>query len=141
MREGTMSEQENRRIVELIQARQGGILEELERHDLIADDIEWWAAGPPDLLPWAGTFRGQEGIRRWFEALRGAVEYDRFEPLQLIAQEDSVVEVIRGAGHARATGRRYESDIVRIWTIRDGKVVRVRSFYDTHTYVSALHEA
>lgn len=134
-----MSEQESRRVVELIQARQGGILEALQAHHLIADEIEWWAAGPPDLLPWAGTFRGQDGIRRWFEALRGAVEYDQFDPLELIAQGGSVVEVIRAAGHAKSTGRRFESVIVRIWTIRDGKVVRVRSFYDTYAYVSALH--
>lgn len=134
-----MTEADSRRVVELIQAREGGILEQLEAHNLIADDIEWWAAGPPDLLPWAGTFRGQDGIRRWFEALRGAVEYDRFEPLELIAQGDSVVELIHGAGWVRATGRRYESVIVRIWTIRDGKVVRVRSFYDTYAYVSALY--
>jgi ketosteroid isomerase-like protein len=137
--EATMTEADSRRVVELIQAREGGILEQLEAHNLIADDIEWWAAGPPDLLPWAGTFRGQDGIRHWFEALRGAVEYDRFEPLELIAQGDSVVELIHGAGWVRATGRRYESVIVRIWTIRDGKVVRVRSFYDTYAYVSALY--
>jgi ketosteroid isomerase-like protein len=135
-----VTEQANRRIVELIEARPGGLLEELERHHLIADDIEWWAAGPPDLLPWAGTFRGQESIRRWFAALRGAVEYEQFEPLHLIAQGDDVVEIVHGAGHARATGRRFASDIVRIWTIRDGKIVRVQSFYDTYAYVAALHD-
>jgi ketosteroid isomerase-like protein len=134
-----MGERETRKIVELIQARQGGILETLQAHQLVAEEIEWWAAGPPDLLPWAGSFRGQDGIRRWFEALRGAVEYDQFEPQDLIAEGESVVEVIQAAGHARSTGRRFESTIARIWTIRDGKVVRVRSFYDTYAYVSALH--
>ncbi|GAC1334221.1 MAG: hypothetical protein NVS2B16_37790 [Chloroflexota bacterium] len=134
-----MTEPESSRIVELIQARQSGILEQLQAHDLIADDIEWWAAGPRDLLPWAGTFRGQDGIRRWFEALGAALEYDKFEPQELVAQGENVVEVIHAGGHAKATGRRFESTIARIWTIREGKVVRVRSFYDTHAYVVALH--
>lgn len=134
-----MSEHESRKVVELIQARQGGIFDALRAHQLIADEIEWWAAGPPDLLPWAGTFRGQDGIRRWFEALQGAVEYDQFTPLELIAQGDTVVELIHGAGRAKGTGRRFESVIARIWTIQGGKVTRVRSFYDTYAYVSALH--
>ena len=134
-----MTEPERRRVVELIEARKGGILEALQEHNLIADDIEWWAAGPPDLLPWAGTFRGPDGIQRWFELLGGAVEYDQFKPLELIAQGDSVVELIHAAGHAKGTGGRFESDAARVWTIRDGKVVRVRSFYDTYAYVSALH--
>jgi ketosteroid isomerase-like protein len=134
-----MAEQDSRRIVELIQARQGGILEELQAHQLIAGNIEWWAAGPPELLPWAGTFCGQDGIQRWFEALRGAVEYDQFDPLELTAQGDTVVEVIQAAGHAKATGRRFKSTIARVWTIRNGKVVWVRSFYDTYAYVAALH--
>ena len=50
------------------------------------------------------------------------------------------MEVIQAAGHAKATGRRFESTIARIWTIRDGKVIRVRNFYDTYAYVAALHE-
>jgi ketosteroid isomerase-like protein len=134
-----MSEHESRKVVELIQARQGGTLEALQAHQLVADDIEWWAAGPPELLPWAGSFRGLDGIQRWFDALRGVVEYDQFDPQELIAQGDSVVEVIQAAGHARSTGRRFESTIARIWTIRNGKVLRVRSFCATYAYVSALH--
>ncbi len=134
-----MSESESRRIVELIQARQGDLFDELQLLDLIADEIEWWVAGPPAFLPWAGAFHGPEGVRRWFEILGGALEYDQFEPRELIAQAENVVEVIYGAGRVKETGRRFESDIARIWTIQDGKVIRVRSYYDTYAYVAALH--
>lgn len=105
---------------------------------LAADDIEWWAAGPREILPWAGTWRGKEEIARWFQVLNGAVTYDRWEAFEYVAQRETVVEFVRGAGTAKATGRRYESDIVRVWTFRDGKLARVRSFYDTAKYVEAM---
>lgn len=102
-----------------------------------AEDIEWWAAGPPELLPWAGSFKGRRDVERWFSVLREALAYDRFEPYAYVAQGRTVVELIHAAGKARMTGRRYESDIVRIWEFRGEKLVRVRSFYDTAAYVRA----
>jgi len=102
-----------------------------------AEDIEWWAAGPPEVLPWAGSFKGREAVERWFSILREALEYDQFEPFQYVAQGHTVVECIRAGGKARTTGRRYASDIVRIWEFRGAKLVRVRSFYDTAAYMRA----
>lgn len=106
--------------------------------ELATDDIEWWAAGPPELLPWAGTVRGRDALPRWFETLGGAMRYDQFEPRGYIAQGDEVVMIVDAKGVARATGRPFHSEVVRIFTLRDGKVARVRSYYDTHAYVAAL---
>ncbi len=106
--------------------------------DAMAEDIEWWVAGPPDLLPWAGTFRGREGVARFVETLYKHLKYTRWESFQWIAKSDEVIEFAHAAGHARATGRPYESDVVRVWTVREGKVVRVRSYYDTAAYARAL---
>jgi ketosteroid isomerase-like protein len=54
---------------------------------------------------------------------------------------DTVVEIIAAAGHARATGRPFASEVVRVWGFREGKAVRVRSCYDTYAYAAALDQS
>jgi uncharacterized protein len=66
------------------------------------------------------------------------MEYERFEPLEFFADGDTVIEIVSAGGHARATGRSFQSEVVRIWTFREGKAVRVRSFYDTRAYQRAF---
>lgn len=55
-----------------------------------------------------------------------------------LVQGENVVEFVHAAGHSKKTGRAYESDIVRVWTVEAGKVVKVRSFYDTLVYARAI---
>ena len=129
---------EPRAAVEALHAREGGLLARSSLYDLLADDVEWYVLGSPEELPWAGTFRGTEGVRRWLETLDEHMEYERFEPLEFFADGDTVIEIVLAGGHARATGRSFESEVVRVWTFREGKAVRVRSFYDTGAYERAL---
>ena len=106
--------------------------------ELLDEDVEWHALGPVELFPWAGTHRGHDGVRRWLEVLNTAMEYHRFDLRELYEDGETVVEVIDAAGVARATGKPFASEVVRVWTFRDGKAVRVRSYYDTHGYAAAL---
>jgi uncharacterized protein len=124
--------------VKALHAREAGLLARSSLFDLVAEDVEWYVLGSPDELPWAGTFRGSDGVRRWMEVLDEHMEYERFEPLEFLADGDTVIEIVFAAGRARATGRSFQSEVVRIWTFRDGKAVRVRSFYDTDAYSRAL---
>jgi uncharacterized protein len=124
--------------VKALHAREGGLLARSSLFDVVADDVEWHVLGSADELPWAGTFRGSEGVRRWMGVLDEHMEYERFEPLEFFADGDTVIEIVSAGGHARATGRSFQSEVVRIWTFREGKAVRVRSFYDTRAYQRAF---
>ena len=104
---------------------------------LLADDVEWWVAGPEERFPWAGSHHGPDGVRRWSELLGEHLDYAAFELVEAWQDGDTVVELVRASGTARATGKRFASDIVRIWTFRDGRVTRVRSYYDTANYLTA----
>jgi ketosteroid isomerase-like protein len=106
--------------------------------ELLDETVEWEALGSTELFPWAGTHRGHDGVRRWFDLLTSAMAYERFELRELYADGETVIEVIAAAGTARATGAHFASDVVRIWTFRGGKAIRVRSYYDTHSYATAL---
>ena len=130
--EGMRTFRELQRVLERTKSFQEGIL------SMAADDMEWWASGPPDALPWAGAYRGREGFVQWYGKLSDFLKYDRWEPYEYVAQGDTVVEFVRAGGIAKATGRRYESDIARVWKFRDGKIAKVRSFYDTAAYVAAV---
>ncbi|MDQ5819889.1 MAG: nuclear transport factor 2 family protein [Actinomycetota bacterium] len=106
--------------------------------DLLDEEVEWSALGPIDLFPWAGTHHGHEGVRRWFELLNAAMAYERFDLLELYSDGETVVEVIAAAGKACVTEAPFASEVVRVWTFRKGKAIRVRSYYDTHGYAAAL---
>jgi uncharacterized protein len=124
--------------VKALHAREGGLLARSSLFDLVADDVEWHVLGSPEELPWAGTFRGGDGVRRWMEVLDEHMEYERFEPVEFFADGDTVIEIVFAAGRARSTGKPFESEVVRIWSFQEGKVVRVRSYYDTGAYERAL---
>ena len=105
----------------------------------LADDAEWWVMGDPAVLPFAGSYRGPDGFAEWRRRLAIAVTYSRFKVIEYIADGEQVVEIIDAAGTANANGRAYESRVVRIFTVRGGKIARVQSFFDTAEYARALH--
>jgi uncharacterized protein len=119
---------------------EGALLSRDRLFELLDDGVEWWVAGDPAVFPWAGTFRGHDGVRQWSAALNAAMEYRRFELLEIFGTGDRVVEVIAAGGNARATGSPFASEVVRIWTFRGPSATVVRSFYDTHGYAAALVE-
>ncbi|HYU49908.1 MAG TPA: nuclear transport factor 2 family protein [Candidatus Limnocylindria bacterium] len=133
-----MTEPLDERIAAVAGLHDGARLSRTGLFDLLAEDVEWWVAGPPDAFAWAGTFHGHDGVRRWADALNAAMDYTRFELLEIFGAGDTVVEIIGAGGTAHATGRPFESEVVRIWTFRGRSAVRVRSFYDTSAYAEAL---
>jgi uncharacterized protein len=133
-----MSREERLQAVQALHARHEGLLERASLFDLLARDVEWFVLGSTELLPWAGVFRGRDGVAEWMQRLDAHMEYERFEPIEFFADGDTVIEVVAAGGRVRATGRSFESEVVRIWTFRGAKVVRVRSFYDTGAYERAL---
>ena len=127
-------------IRELHAADEAGRLRRDPLFELLDEHVEWEALGPSEVFAWAGTHRGHDGVRRWFEALNEAMAYERFELLELYSEGDTVVEIIAAAGHARATGRPFASEVVRVWNFFEGKALRVRSYYDTYAYAAALDQ-
>lgn len=115
--------------------------EALKASGLLADDIEWWVMGDPEVFPWAGTWRGIDGVKEFFARLNAEMRYDRFKLEDYVADADHVVAIISAGGTARKSGRRFDSGIVRIYTLRNGLIVRVTNYYDTHAYAQALRAA
>jgi len=105
---------------------------------MLSDDIEWWVAGPRTMLPFSGTWLGPDGVAEFFRILVETMRYDKMELVEYIVGGDSVAAIFVGEGIARSTGKSFHSQIMRLYTVKDGKIVRVRNFYDTAAYVAAV---
>ena len=97
-----------------------------------------WASPDSELIPFAGHFHGRQGIAQFFAKLDAAVQATSFAVKDLIAEGDKVVVIGEGAWHSRLTGRDYDTPWVHMFTLRDGMVARVDSYYDTAPAAAAL---
>ena len=139
--EGHLSPQEARELAVVRWIHEGsGIIRRFHDSGALADSVEWIVPGPPDVLPFAGTWRGLAGIEAFTAALDRTMRYDRVELREYMVSANEVGAVFLGEGVARATGRPFRSEILRLYTFdpATGKITRVRNYYDTSAYVAAV---
>lgn len=105
--------------------------------DLVDDEIVIEFYGPA-VIPYAGSYRGRDEARRFFETVLASVDIQRFEPQEFLADRDKVVVTGQLSLVAKATGGTIESDFVHVITMRDGKWVRFRDFMNTAAAAAAF---
>lgn len=93
--------------------------------ELFDPDVEYVN---PDYAVEPGIRRGHAGIRANVENMRRAFDFWRFDPEEYVDADDKVIVV--GTFHARGrdSGAEIERRMSRLWTIRDGMVVRYQWF-------------
>ena len=77
-----------------------------------------------------GVYRGHEGLRSFFRGWHeawGNIEYDYEE---LIDAGEQVISVVTRHARGRASGIEVERPFALLWSLREGKVVRVVWFLD-----------
>ena len=108
--------------------------------EALTDDVQWTLQGP-SVIPFAGTFRGRQGIAEFFSVLDETLEFEQFEPRGFVAQGDAVVVLGYERSVAKATGRSFEQEWAHVYTLRDGKIATGRFFEDTAAEAAALSPA
>lgn len=108
--------------------------------ETMTDDVEWIIPGTAD-LPLTGTQRGKQAVGAWFGRLAATIEFERFEPYQLLGEADTVVALLHVAARWRQSGGRTEADEVHVFTYRDGKMARFQAFQDTARFLAAYRGA
>lgn len=83
---------------------------------------------PAALTAEPDTYRGPDGIRRYFDSFYEAMDKVTFEPLELIEVGDAVVVPMTLRARGRTTGIETEQRVVQIWELEGGKAIRVRVF-------------
>jgi ketosteroid isomerase-like protein len=95
--------------------------------DQIHPDFE--GVTPPELSPEPDTYRGHEGIRRYFAGFEGVMDEVRWEADELMeAPDDRVVAGIRLLTRSVTTGLELELPVWQVCTVREGKVLRIDGF-------------
>jgi ketosteroid isomerase-like protein len=102
----------------------------------LAEDAEWHES---EVLPDTGVYRGREAIRSFLTDFLAS--WERFhQTLEEVRQEGDRVLVLI---HLEATGRGSAADVdaryAHLWTVADGRGVRVDAFYDRDEAVAALN--
>jgi ketosteroid isomerase-like protein len=80
---------------------------------------------PPTLTAEPDTYRGPEGIRRYFDSFYEAMDEIEFEPTGFHEVEERVVVEFTLKARGRTTGIVAEQQGVFVWELRDGRAVRL----------------
>jgi ketosteroid isomerase-like protein len=130
-----MTEQQNveavRRIYQL--TNDGDLISVL---NMLSEDVELFLFGSSK-VPWAGHWRGRQGAEQFLMAMGNAAEVKDITH-HLVGTGDSVISIHRPTVRVRATGRDAYFNVVHVWTLRDGLIVRMREYADTAAWEAAF---
>ena len=76
----------------------------------------------------AGSFRGQDEMRRFFEDQTAPFEFFNAEPEQILDVGDQVVALLKVQGRPSGSSAEINVRVGHLWTVRDGNAVSLRSF-------------
>jgi ketosteroid isomerase-like protein len=98
--------------------------------DALSSDVIWEL---PEMehVPFSGTWHGREGVAEFFRRLVESQDVLEFEPEEFMASGEKVIVLGTFTMHVKATNRNSRSAWVHVWTIKDGKVSRMREYVDT----------
>jgi ketosteroid isomerase-like protein len=90
---------------------------------LIHPDFE--ATTPPDLASEPDTYRGPDGVRRWFHSFDEVMDQIRWDARGFRQVGDRVVVEFTLRARGKTTGLDFGQDAVMVWELRDGKAIRL----------------
>lgn len=118
---------------------------------LLTDSVEMTFSGQPgEMMPFAGTFVGHDGVANVMKAIRDQSKTESFQVREtlsttfavdfsllpndpLIAQDNRVAAILQEVRTTHSPKRTYRLDIVAWLTVEsDGKVSKVQFFYDSY---------
>ncbi len=89
-------------------------------------------------IPFGGRYHGHEQVAQFFATIRETVKAEQFEPQEFIAKGDKVVVLGHERIRVKSNGRTCETDWVHVFTLRNGKVVKIHVYSDTACIVAAF---
>ncbi len=103
----------------------------------MSPDVEWHSGYAPD-VPLNGVWRGHDGVITLVQTIGASVDIHQFQVVEFIAQGDKVVVLGFEEAAAKSTGRSYRNEWAHVWTVREGRVARIRTYNDSATVAAAF---
>ena len=91
-------------------------------------DPEFEATTPPSLASEPDTYRGHDGVRRYFGSFGDAMEGVHFEGQEFTSVGDKVLVDTKMRARGRTTGIETEQRAFLVFTLREGMVTRIDTF-------------
>jgi ketosteroid isomerase-like protein len=92
-------------------------------------DPEFELTTPPELAMEPDTYRGEAGVRRYFESFEDAMEDIRIVPQgEFLPSGDKVFFAFRLSARGKETGIEAGQNAFQVWTLREGKGLRAEVF-------------
>jgi uncharacterized protein len=83
---------------------------------------------PPGLSAEPDTYRGHAGVRRYFQSFDEAMDEVHFQAERFWDAADAVVVDARVTARGKQTAILVEQRAAQLWTIRGGRVIRIRAY-------------
>ena len=96
---------------------------------VLANDVRWEVV---DGFPYSGVYEGLDSVLHDFFG-RLFTDIDEFvaAPTEFIEAGDRVIALGHYSGHAAQTGKRFTARFAHVWTLKNGKIVRLQQCADT----------
>jgi ketosteroid isomerase-like protein len=104
---------------------------------VLEPDAEWQEHSE---LPEAGTYRSRDAIRTFLLGYLDSWGEFRQETEELIDSGDRVAVVLRMAARGKGSGIEVEARYAHLWTMQDGRGVRVDAYADPDAALEALQQ-
>lgn len=124
----TLTERSVARVTELYGRYAAGDREAL--YEALTPDSRWLSIGE-GALPWAGEYRGREGVETYFSIIEAEAKVVAYEVEQVIAQGEWVAILAWATVRYEATGSTHRYAKADFMKLDGDRVVEFREFYDT----------
>jgi len=91
-------------------------------------DPEFETTTPPELASEPDTYRGHEGVRRWFDSFAEVMDEIRWDPKSFAEAGDRVIVEFTLRARGKTTGLDFGQDAVMVWTLRDGRAISLELY-------------
>jgi uncharacterized protein len=114
--------------VEIVRSAYAALAEQGVEAVLAFADPEFEATTPPSLASEPDTYRGHDGVRRYFGSFGDAMEGVYFEGEEFTSVGDKVLVDTKLHARGRTTGIETEQQAFLVWTLREGLVTGLETF-------------
>jgi ketosteroid isomerase-like protein len=123
--------------VEIVRTAYAALAEQGVEAVLAYADPEFEGTTPPSLASEPDTYRGHDGVRRYFGSFGDAMEGVYFEGQEFTAAGDKVLVDTKLHARGRTTGIDTEQRAFLVWTLRAGLVTGVETFAEREPAIEA----
>jgi ketosteroid isomerase-like protein len=98
------------------------------------------ATTPPELATEPQTYRGHDGIRRWFDSFDEVMDEIRWDARDFREVGDRVLVEFTLRARGQTTGLDFGQDAVMVWELRDGLAIRLSVYPTLDQAISAIEQ-